>query len=102
MRRRLRKKRHLGEFREWGLTIAIQRTHPDGFDDFLDDFIAQAIAAHGFACRGGGHGDRLTGVIEVALPQNWMLPQKKVECLKSAKGFEGLQPRQDRQFRGEI
>jgi uncharacterized protein YggL (DUF469 family) len=65
MRRRLRKKRHLGEFREWGLTIAIQRTHPDGFDDFLDDFIAQAIAAHGFAFRGGGHGDRLTGVIEV-------------------------------------
>jgi uncharacterized protein YggL (DUF469 family) len=61
----MRKKRHLGEFREWGLPLAIQRTHPDGFDDFLDAFIAQAIAAHGFAFRGGGHGDRLTGVIGV-------------------------------------
>ena len=65
MRKRLRKKRHLGEFREWGLPIAIQRTHPDGSDGFLDGFIAQAIAAHGLAFRGGGHGDRLAGVIEV-------------------------------------
>ena len=61
----MRKKRHLGEFREWALPIAIQHTHPDGVDDFLDEFIAQAIEAHGFAFRGGGHGDRLTGVIEV-------------------------------------
>jgi uncharacterized protein len=65
MRKRLRKKRHMGEFRKWGLPIAVRLRHPNGFDDFLDAFIAQAIEAHGLAFGGGGQGDRLTGVIEV-------------------------------------
>jgi uncharacterized protein YggL (DUF469 family) len=65
MRKRLRKKRHMGEFRKWGVPIAVRLRHPNGFDDFLDAFIAQAIEAHGLAFGGGGHEDRLTGVIEV-------------------------------------
>jgi uncharacterized protein len=65
MRKRLRKKKHMGEFREWGVPIAVRRRHPNGFDDFLDACIAQAIEAHGLAFGGGGQGDRLTGVIEV-------------------------------------
>jgi len=47
MGKRLRKKRHLGEFHEWSLPIAVQHTHPDGFDDFLEDFLEQAIEAQG-------------------------------------------------------
>jgi uncharacterized protein YggL (DUF469 family) len=65
MRKRLRKKRHLGEFQEWSLPIAVQRTHPDGFDDFLEDFLEQAIEAQGLCFGGGGQGDRFSGVIEV-------------------------------------
>jgi uncharacterized protein YggL (DUF469 family) len=55
----------MGEFRKWGVPIAVRRRHPNGFDDFLDAFIAQAIEAQGLAFGGGGHDDRLTGVIEV-------------------------------------
>jgi hypothetical protein len=50
---------------KWGVPIAVRRRHPDGFDDFLDDFVEQAIAAQGRWFGGGGHDDRLTGVIEV-------------------------------------
>jgi uncharacterized protein YggL (DUF469 family) len=65
MRKRLRQKPHLGAFVDWGVPIAVRRRHPDGCDGFLDDFIAQAIEAQGLAFGGGGHDDRLTGVIEV-------------------------------------
>ncbi|HEX2277045.1 MAG TPA: 50S ribosome-binding protein YggL [Candidatus Tectomicrobia bacterium] len=65
MRKRLRQKPHLGAFVDWGVPIAVRRRHPDGCDGFLDDFIAQAIEAQGPAFGGGGHDDRLTGVIEV-------------------------------------
>jgi uncharacterized protein YggL (DUF469 family) len=43
----------------------VRRRHPDGCDDFLDACLAQAIEAQGLAFGGGGHDDRLTGVIEV-------------------------------------
>jgi uncharacterized protein YggL (DUF469 family) len=65
MKKRLRKKKHLREFREWGAPLAVRRRHPDGFDDFLDDFVEQAIEAQGLWFGGGGHDDRLIGVIEV-------------------------------------
>ena len=39
--------------------------HPDGFDDFMDDFIEQAIEAQGIYFGGGGQGERFRGVIEV-------------------------------------
>jgi ribosomal protein L32E len=66
MRKRLRKKPHLGAFMDWGVPLAVRCQHPDGFDDFLDEFIAQAIEAYGLTFGGGGHDDRLTGVIEGA------------------------------------
>jgi uncharacterized protein YggL (DUF469 family) len=42
MKKRLRKRRHLGQFSEWGAPIAVMRTHKSDFDSFLDDFIEQA------------------------------------------------------------
>jgi uncharacterized protein YggL (DUF469 family) len=65
MKKRVRKKRHLGEFREWGVPLAVRRTHPEGFDDFTDDFIEQAIEAQGLFFGGVGQGERFSGVIEV-------------------------------------
>jgi uncharacterized protein YggL (DUF469 family) len=56
-KKRLRNKTHVGEFREWGVPIAVRRRHPDGFDDSLGRFIEEAVKAHGLALRGGGHDD---------------------------------------------
>ena len=65
MNKRLRKKRHLSAFREWGAPLAVRRTHPDGFDDFMEDFLEQAIEAQGVFFGGGGHHERFSGMIEV-------------------------------------
>ncbi len=65
MKKRLRKKRHLGEFAEWGTPISIVRTHKGDFDSFLDNFIEQAIERNGLYFGGGGKEDYLDGVIEL-------------------------------------
>jgi uncharacterized protein len=65
MKKRLRKKRHLGEFIKWGAPIAIVRKHKDDFDSFLDNFIEQAIERNGLYFGGGGKEDYLDGVIEL-------------------------------------
>ncbi len=45
MNRRLRKKKHRGEFTEWGRRLVITRKRKDSFDEFLDAFIEKAIEA---------------------------------------------------------
>jgi uncharacterized protein len=65
MKKRLRKKRHLGEFVEWGMPITIVRKNKGDFDSFLDDFIEQAIERNGLYFGGGGKEDCLKGVIEL-------------------------------------
>ena len=39
MKKRLRKKHHLGEYTEWGHPLVILRNRQDGFDEFLNAFI---------------------------------------------------------------
>ena len=39
MKKRLRKKKHLGEYRVWGVEIAVTRNRADGFDEFLNAFV---------------------------------------------------------------
>jgi hypothetical protein len=39
--------RPLGAGRAWGAPLAVRRTYPDGFDEFLEDFLEQAIEAQG-------------------------------------------------------
>ena len=58
MEKRLRKKKHLGEFVEWGVPVAIARKQKD-------DFIEQAIEGNGCYFGGGRRGDRLEGVIQL-------------------------------------
>ena len=70
MRKRLRKKKHLGEFAEWGIPIAIRRNRKEDFDRFLDDFIGQAVEGNDCYFGGGGNEDRLEGVIELGKKSN--------------------------------
>lgn len=65
MKKRLRKKKHRGEFTEWGRQLVITRNLKDGFDEFLDAFIEEAIEANGCYCGGGGKEDKLDVVVEL-------------------------------------
>lgn len=55
MRKRLRKKLHLGEFREDGFIIKFSLTNANKLDDFCDRFIDEAIDANDLECGGGGN-----------------------------------------------
>jgi uncharacterized protein len=65
MRKRLRKKKHVGEFAQWGRQIVIFRDRKDGLDEFLDAFIDEAIEANACYCGGGGNAEKLSFVIEL-------------------------------------
>jgi uncharacterized protein YggL (DUF469 family) len=70
MKKRLRKKKHCGEFTEWGRQIVIIRNRKDDFDEFLDAFIEEAVEANGCYCGGGGKEDKLDVVIELGRRSN--------------------------------
>ena len=65
MKKRLCKKKHHGEFSEWGRQLIIVRNRKDGFDEFLDAFIEEAVEANGCCCGGGGQEDKLDIVVEL-------------------------------------
>ena len=65
MKKRLRKKKHRGEFTERGRHLVITRNRKDGFDEFLDAFIEEAIEANRCYCGGGGAKDTLDVVVEL-------------------------------------
>jgi uncharacterized protein len=65
MKKRFRKKKHHGEFAEWGRQLVITRNCKDGFDEFLDAFIEEAVEAKGCYCGGGGKKDKLDVVVEL-------------------------------------
>jgi uncharacterized protein YggL (DUF469 family) len=60
MRKRLRKKRRLGEFRENAFDVSYtlrQGVSADEAEDFLFRFVEQAIEANDLSCGGGGQGE---------------------------------------------
>lgn len=68
MNKRLRKKKHVGEFAALGCQVIVRRKRSDGFDAFLDIFIEGAIEANGLYCGGGGQDDTLDVVVELGRP----------------------------------
>lgn len=57
MRKQLRKKRHLGEFRQFGFSVKCKLRDgisSDDFDHFIDAFVAEAIERQGLVFGGGG------------------------------------------------
>lgn len=56
MKKRLRKKRRVGEFREFGFELKFRLSDgldEAGLDGFWDEFIGEAIEAQGLMCGGG-------------------------------------------------
>lgn len=70
MKRRLRKKKHLGEFKIYGVSLEIKRNTEDDFDNFLDSFVLEAIEANNFYFCGYGKEKELEGFIELGLEAN--------------------------------
>ncbi len=75
MKKRLRKKKHLGEFTEYGVPIAMRLSDDIDFDNFLDSFL-DAIEATGCYFGGGGKKDRFSGIIELGRESN--SPEEKL------------------------
>ena len=79
MKKRHRKKKHLGEFTEWGWQLAITRNRNDGFNEFFDAFIEEAIEANGYCCGGGGKEGKLDVVLE--LGRRWNDPTARMKSI---------------------
>jgi len=58
MKKRLRKKKHVGEFAVYGREIIIKLNRNDDSDEFFDAFIVEAIEGNGCYCFGGGTPNR--------------------------------------------
>ena len=65
MKKRLCKKKHLCKFTEYGRQFVINRNLKDGFDEFLDAFLEEAIEENGCYCGGGGKEAKLDVVVEL-------------------------------------
>jgi uncharacterized protein YggL (DUF469 family) len=63
MKKRLRKKKHLGEFRDWGREVEICLHSGEYLDNFLDQLVSW-VEDHGCYCGGGGSGANLSVIIE--------------------------------------
>ena len=64
MKKRLRKKKHRGEFTEWGRRLVIRRNRKDEFEEFLDAFISM-MEANDCLCGGSGDEDSLEVIVEL-------------------------------------
>jgi uncharacterized protein YggL (DUF469 family) len=90
MRKRLRKKKHLKEFKEFGVEISIQLKKEKGFDKFWFDFITEAIERNNFVFGGGGGGNKFKGFIELGYEKEdpVILKNKLIEWLDLRKDIE--------------
>ena len=65
MRKRLRKKKHRGEFTEWGRQLVSIRNTKEGAESFHDAFILEAIEANGCYCGGLLADDKINVIVEL-------------------------------------
>ena len=89
MRKRLRKKKHVGEFQEFGVELEMTLRAGVDFDGFLDDFLRDAVEANGLAFGGGGRGSHLAGFLElgrqdicqskIAMLTAWLAAERRIE-----------------------
>ena len=100
MKKRLRKKKRLGEFKVYGVPVAIKLAAGTDFDSFLDAFILDAIESSGCYVIGGGRKERFVGFIELGqechIPEerlkrisDWLKGRSEVESLALGKVTDG-------------
>lgn len=65
MKKRLRKKKHRGEFSEYGRQLVVTRNTKADADAFHNAFILEAIEANGCYCGGSLSVDKVDVVVEL-------------------------------------
>jgi uncharacterized protein YggL (DUF469 family) len=65
MKKRLRKKKHIDEFAEWGCQLIATRNTKRDADAFQDAFIIEAIEGNGCYCGGSLSDDRIDVIVEL-------------------------------------
>ena len=65
MKKRLRRKKHRGEFSEYGRHLVVTRNTKAGADAFHHAFLLEAIEANGCWCGGSLSDDRVDVVVEL-------------------------------------
>lgn len=65
MKKRLRKKKRIGEFAQKGCRLVVLRKTKDESEAFNDAFILEAVEANGCFCGGSLREDRLDVVLEL-------------------------------------
>ncbi len=65
MKKRLRKKKHIGEFAEWGRQLIATRNTNIDSDAFQDAFIVEAIEGNGCYCGGSLSDDKIDVIVEL-------------------------------------
>lgn len=96
MRKRLRKKLHLGEFQEFGFEVRFRGADDlsnDSFDSIVDAFITQAIEASGLMCGGEGKNPEWTVFVTLnrrgsATEEHRQAVQKWLEAQQEVKEME--------------
>ena len=66
MKKRLRKKLHIGEYQEFGFMVScsfISDLSAEQFDNFMDAFIQEAIESNGLSFGGGGDKQEWKGFV---------------------------------------
>ena len=77
MKKRLRKKKHVGEFAVLGVPVGIKLVDGTDFDSFLNAFLTDAIEANGCYVGGGGQKDRFSGFVELGRKAD--LPEERLK-----------------------
>jgi len=65
MKKRLRKKKHRGEFTEWGRQLVANRNTKADAEAFQDAFILEAVEANGCYCGGSLSDDKVDVIVEL-------------------------------------
>jgi uncharacterized protein YggL (DUF469 family) len=66
MKKRLRKKKHLGEFQEFGFEVSCRfnsELSDEQFEQFIDTFLQEAIESNGLSFGGGGDKQEWKGFV---------------------------------------
>jgi len=85
MRKRLRKKKHVGEFQEFGFELSFDIPEGLSIDDrnaVLDEFITDAIEANDLQFGGGGGGSTWSGYAILDRPRGSTTEAQRQAVLK--------------------
>lgn len=77
MNKRIRRKKRLGEFKEYCAPIAFKIVPGTDMEAFLNEFLTDAIEANACCIGGGGDDERFDGFLE--LGQSIDNPEEKLE-----------------------